>query len=142
MATKNKETDTSKLKSNKLTNPAMVNEYMQTLEHPFKAEIAAVREIIMASSEKLSERIKWAAPSFYYKHDLVTFNHRNEKAVHLVFHHIAIVQIPSELLEGDYKDRRMVYFKNMEDVRAKQVELERIMKSLVEMMDNLPDPFG
>ncbi len=131
-------TATSKRTPNKLTDEAHVNEYLQKLEHPLKAEIVAVRGIIMGSSEKLSERVKWAAPSFYYKHDLVTFNHRNQKAVHLVFHHVAITKIQSTLLEGDYKDRRMTYFESMEAVRAKQPELQRIMQELVEMMDNMP----
>ncbi|MES2704458.1 MAG: DUF1801 domain-containing protein [Bacteroidota bacterium] len=112
-----------------------VNEYMQKLEHPLKAEIEAVRSIILKADKKLAERVKWSAPSFYYKHDLATFNHRATKHVHLVFHHIAITRIPSALLEGDYKDRRMVYLKDMKDVKAKKKELDSIFKQLVRMMD-------
>lgn len=46
----------------------------------------------------------------------------------------AIVQVQSELLEGDYKDRRMTYFHNMADVEAKKAELERIMKAYVQLV--------
>lgn len=122
-----------KQKPDKPSDETLVNEYMEKLEHPLKAEMQAVREIIKASSDKLSERIKWAAPSYYYKEDLVTFNHRNQEAVHLVFHHPAIVNIESALLEGDYKDRRMTYFKTMDEIIAKQSELQRILQLLLQI---------
>ena len=118
-----------------MTDTEKVNDYLQKLEHPLKAEIETVREIIMASSDKLSERVKWAAPSFYYKLDLVTFNHRNQKVVQLVFHHASIVQIQSGLLEGNYKDRRLAHFKDMDDVLAKKTELQQIMNELVKFID-------
>src|SRR4051812_25516449 len=105
-----------------------VDAFMQLLEHPLKNEMEAVRQIIKTNS-RLSERIKWAAPSYYFdKTDLVTFNLRQAKGVMLVFHHIAIVSIKSDLLEGDYKDRRLMYFANMAEVEVKKPELERIMK--------------
>jgi uncharacterized protein YdhG (YjbR/CyaY superfamily) len=111
-----------------------VNDFLAKLEHPLKAEIEAVREILKANP-KISERVKWNAPSFFYKEDLVTFNPRAQKHVHLVFHNQAIVHINSALLEGDYKDRRMTYFYNMDDVKAKRQELENIMNELVEFMN-------
>ena len=113
-----------------------VNEYMQKLEHPLKAEIEAVRAIIVNANSKIAERIKWNAPSYYYKEDLVTFNPRTSKHVHLVFHHPTIVNIKSELLAGNYKDRRMAYFTDMEAVQANRKELEAIINKLVEFMDH------
>lgn len=114
---------------------AKVNEYMDKLEHPLKAEIELLRTIIKDANPKISERIKWNAPSYYYKEDLVTFNPRATNHVHIVFHHEAIVKIHSKLLEGDYKDRRMVYLRNMEEVKATKKELERIMNALVNFME-------
>lgn len=113
-----------------------VDEYMAELEHPLKAEINAVREIIK-SNTKIAERIKWNAPSYFYKEDLVTFNHRNQKQVHLVFHHIAITKNKSKLLEGDYKDRRMMYFSSMEDIESKEKELKSIITALVKEMEQI-----
>lgn len=113
----------------------IVNEYMHKLEHPLKPEIEALRIIIRNSNPNISERIKWNAPSYYYKEDLVTFNPRATNHVHLVFHHAAIVKIRSKLLEGDYKDRRMVYLRNMEEVAAAKKELERIMNELIDLLE-------
>jgi uncharacterized protein YdhG (YjbR/CyaY superfamily) len=110
-----------------------VNTFMQQLEHPLKAEIEAVRAIIKAN-HKIAERIKWNAPSFFYTDDLATIHVKARQHVHLIFHHPAIVKIKSTLLEGDYKDRRMMYFENMKEVKARKKELTRIIKELVELL--------
>jgi len=46
--------------------------------------------------------------------------------VHLIFHNGAILNDKSGLLEGDYPDRRMVYFSNMKDVKAKKPHLKKL----------------
>lgn len=115
--------------------PDTVNEYMNALEHPLKAELTAVREIILGANAHISERIKWNAPSFFYKEDLATFHPRNQTAVHIVFHHPAIASIQSALLEGDYKDRRMLYLRTMDDVQAHKQELASIINELVQRID-------
>lgn len=118
-----------------MTDKEKVSEYMAKLKHPLFVEIEAVRKIIKGSDKRISERIKWNAPSYYYKEDMVTFNHRNQKAVHLVFHNPAIVKIKSPLLLGDYKDRRMTYFKDLKEIKANKKELERIMTGLIKQID-------
>ena len=130
------ETKVSKKKIAVKTNETdTVVEYMQKLEHPLKNEINAVRNIINGANDKISERIKWNAPSYYYKKDLVTFNPRLEKKVHLVFHNEAITHIKSVLLVGDYKDRRMAYFANMDEINTHKSELERIMNEYIAAID-------
>ena len=120
----------------KLTDESSVQLYMDQLEHPLKAEIETLRTIIKNTDSRISERIKWNAPSYYYKKDMVTFNPKDMKRVCLVFHHAAIVKIQSDLLQGDYKDRRIVYFKDMNEVKTNQQELERIMHELMELVEN------
>jgi hypothetical protein len=123
------------MKSKKPDDSVVVQQYMDKLDHPLKTEIEAVRVIIKNANDKIAERIKWNAPSYYYIEDLVTFNHRTDKHVHLVFHHAAIVNIKSALLEGDYKDRRMTYLNSMQDVEKNAKELTRIMNQLVQIID-------
>ncbi len=132
---KNNKLVVKKDKPGKLTDADKVQEYMNGLKHPLKAEIEAVRSIIKNADKRISERIKWNAPSYYYKDDMVTFNGWATKNVHLVFHHPAIVKIKSALLEGDYKDRRMMYFTDMADVKKKAKELEKIVKELVKLQE-------
>jgi uncharacterized protein YdhG (YjbR/CyaY superfamily) len=111
-----------------------VNEFMDKLDHPFKAEVQVVRDIIKGVDKDIAEEVKWKAPSFNYKGEyLVTFNLREEKRIHLVFHNPMIARVKSELLEGDYADRRMVYFVNMQDVKANKSALEKVLKGLIKL---------
>ena len=118
----------------KPTDEEQVNDWMSKLEHPLKAEIDAVRKIIKDSNKEIHERIKWNAPSYYSTADIVTFNHRAKEHVHLIFHHPTIVKIKSVLLEGDYKDRRMLYLPDMKAVKANKKELQRIINESVQLI--------
>lgn len=116
-------------------NTAAVDLYMSDLAHPLKEEIEAVRCIIKSANGNIKEQVKWNAPSFFYREDLVTFNPRLQTAVHLVFHHPKIVNIQSPLLQGDYKDRRMMYLENMKEIIRYKSDLENIIDSLVQLID-------
>ncbi len=126
-------TASDKSVAKKVKETEQVTEYMNQLEHPLKEEINAVRAIIKNANANISERIKWNAPSYYSTVDLLTFHVRPLHKVHLIFHHEAIVKIPSPLLEGDYKDRRMMYFNNMADIEGNKEELERILNAYVDL---------
>jgi len=110
-----------------------VNAFMDKLEHPFKAEVQAVRDIIKGVNKGITEEVKWNAPSFSYKGYLVTFNLWAKQHVHLVFHNGAILEDKSGFLQGDYPDRRMAYFTNMNDVKAKQATLEKVIRKWVRL---------
>ncbi len=112
-----------------------VNDFMQQLDHPFKAEVQVVRDIIKSVHPGITEEIKWKAPSFSYKGYMVTFNLWARQHVHLVFHNGAILSHESGLLEGDYVDRRMAYFSSLEDVYLKQPALEKAIREWVSLMD-------
>lgn len=109
-----------------------VNEFMDKLEHPLKAEVQRVREIIKKVNLDVTEQIKWNAPSFSYRGEyLVTFNLRAQHHIHLVFHNPMISKVKSRLLEGDYTDRRMAYFSDEKDIQAKKTALEKALKDLI-----------
>jgi hypothetical protein len=112
-----------------------VDAFMAALDHPLKAEAQAVRAIIKSVHPGITEQVKWAAPSFSYKGYLVTFNLRMTDRLHLVFHDGAILNNEGGLLEGDYPDRRMMYFSGMDDVKAKQAALESIIREWIVIKD-------
>jgi len=111
-----------------------VDIFLKYLSHPLHAEIEAVRQIIKKANKKIAERVKWNAPSFFYVDDLATIHVKAQQHVLLIFHHPAIVKIKSRFLEGDYKDRRMMYFINMKEIKARKTELTRIVNELVAML--------
>jgi hypothetical protein len=117
----------------KLSDSEQVEQYMAALDHPMKAEIETLRGIIRGASPKLSERIKWNAPSYFYGEDIVTFGPpaRKTDEILLVFHHPSVVDIASGMLEGNYKDRRLATFKSMAEVEASREELVGILGQIV-----------
>jgi uncharacterized protein YdhG (YjbR/CyaY superfamily) len=111
-----------------------VDAFMENLDHPYKAEIQQLRKIIKGTNKEIAEQIKWNAPSYNYRGKyLVTFNLRETKRIHLVFHNPMISKIKSPLLEGEYADRRMAYFSDMKYIKARKAELVRILKQLVKL---------
>jgi uncharacterized protein YdhG (YjbR/CyaY superfamily) len=127
---------TAKAKAPRLTDEEQVKVWMNKLDIEMKPAVESVRKIIKAAGPKLSERIKWNAPSYYYKEDIVTFGPAKSKdKIILVFHHPKIVKIKSDLLQGDYKDRRLVYLNSDKEIKVAKRELERIIKESVQLID-------
>jgi hypothetical protein len=110
---------------------AGVNAQMKQLEHPLKSEVEAVRTIIKGVHPEITEQWKWNAPSFSYKGYLVTFNLWEKECVHLVFHNGAILNDQDGFLQGDYPDRRMAYFENKKDIKAKQTIVESVIREWI-----------
>ena len=115
-------------------NTAEVNEFMDRLDHPFKAEVEIMRQIIKNVDKEITEQIKWKAPSFSYRGEyLVTFNLWERKRIHLVFHNPMISKVRNEILEGDYDHRRMAYFSDRKEIEAKKTSLEKVLKDLIKL---------
>jgi hypothetical protein len=112
-----------------------VSDYMKKLKSPLKAEMEAVREIILSADDRITESIKWSAPSFFYKDNMCTFNPRATKAVTLVFHKGAIIKDDNGLLLGDAKEARTAKFKDMDDIKANAAKLKKVVKSWIKEMD-------
>ena len=130
----NKRNEPKKKKPSPISRTDKVDEYMAMLQHPLKSVAQAVREIIKGVDQDITEEVKWNAPSFSYKGEyLVTFNLREEERIHLVFHNPMIAKVKSKILEGDYKDRRMVYFADMKDIKAKKSLLEKALEDLIKL---------
>lgn len=126
----------TKARSAKPTDQQQVEEWMSKLDPSFKTAINAVRKIIKDAGPMLKERIKWNAPSYYHKEDVVTFGPTKAKdKLILVFHHPTIVKLKSPLLQGDYRDRRLVYLNSAREIKDAQDELARIIKESIALMD-------
>ncbi len=112
-----------------------VTDFIAKLDNPLKDEMSAVRNIILNASPKMTEDIKWGAPSFAYKGNMATFNPRAKQFVNLTFHTGAFIKDTTGLLEGDKKEARVARFNSMEDVQAKKESLESVVLKWIELMD-------
>jgi len=95
----------------------------------------------------ISERIKWNNPSFYYSGEMKPFDPKEYKReiivlnllknrIMLVWPSGAKLEMNTCLLEGDYKDgRRLIIFKDMDDVLSKKNELQHAIKEWISLVD-------
>lgn len=111
-------------------NPA-VDEYMEKKQHPLNKEINRVREIILATDDRVEETIKWSSPTFMYKGNIASFFMNAKKHVSLMFHKGALINDPNGLLEGDAKEGRTAKFSDMPDIDRKKSALEAVIKEWI-----------
>ena len=113
-----------------------VDHYLKSLAHPFKAEIEAVRSVILGADRRVTEGLKWNAPSFYCHEWFATFNLRAKDSVQVIFHRGAkvkpvgssrYVDDPSSVLKWITHDRCSASFRDIEDVKAKTLALKKIV---------------
>jgi hypothetical protein len=115
-----------------------VDAFMATLEHPFKAEIEALRGLILSVDPAVAEGVKWNAPSFRTTQYFATVNLRAKGGVGLVLHLGAKVREtaqtgidvpdPSGLLTWLANDRATVVFKDAPDVAARGPALVSLLR--------------
>lgn len=115
---------------------AEVDGYLEALDHPLKAEVVRLRELVLEASPAISERIKWKHPSFYSgKDDLGAFELRPRDFVRLifVFPH-GLVEDPAGIMQGSWADRRELRFTSLADVEAKADAVCSIVRDWVALL--------
>jgi uncharacterized protein YdeI (YjbR/CyaY-like superfamily) len=118
-----------------MSNTKKVEEFMSKLEHPLKAEMEAVRAIIVKANAKIEEDVKWGGPSFFYKEDFATFNPRIKNYVALIFHKGELLNIKSDFLEEATKGKVYAKFYSMEQVTTNKELIEKMVNTWIELMD-------
>lgn len=126
-----------------MKNATDVSVFMAGLDHPLKAEIETVRAIILGADKGITELVKWNAPSFRFEDDFATFNLRPVDTVQLVLHKgvkahdgdvRAEISDPSGLIRWVAKDRGVIAFSGMDDIRSKETALVSIVKQWIGQM--------
>ena len=119
---------------------AAVESFLAGLKHPLKKEIAAVREIILATDRSIGEGIKWNAPSFCTTEYFATVNLRSRDAVQLILHLGAKVRDntreislrdPAGLVKWLAKDRCMVTLGAGRDIAAHRAAFQSIVREWI-----------
>jgi len=120
-----------------------VDEFMRKLDHPLKKELEAVRAIILGASPKISEGIKWNAPSFRITEYFATINIRKEEIL-IIFHLGAKVKDnstaglkisdPTGLLEWLAKERAAVKLRDIKAIKSNRAAFENIVRQWIVYM--------
>lgn len=118
-----------------------VDDYMAGLEHPMAAQVESLRSVILGADPRVSESIKWNAPSFYIDEHFATFNLHYPDRVQIVLHTGAKVnpdarQVeiddPGELLKWPSVDRATITFSDPDDVASKTVAFASIVRQWIQ----------
>ncbi|WNG33951.1 DUF1801 domain-containing protein [Archangium violaceum] len=115
-----------------------VETFLASLEHPFKQEILALRQLILGAAPSIAEGIKWNAPSFRTSEYFATFQLRAKDGVQLILHlgakkrdtavsGIAIAD-PESLLDWLAKDRASVKFRDLKDIEARRAAFTELIR--------------
>jgi hypothetical protein len=130
-----------------LSDEEQVTLHIQKLDPVIGKIIEYLRQIILSTDKAIGERIKWNNPSFYYTGEMKPFDPKEYKKeivvfnlfkgrIMLVFPSGAKVNDTSGMLEGDYKDgRKIIIFKDMDDVKARQKALQNVIKKWLKLVD-------
>jgi uncharacterized protein YdeI (YjbR/CyaY-like superfamily) len=112
-----------------------VDEFMAKLDHPLKSELQRVREIILATDDKMTEVIKWGGPTFVYKGNLATLTPRTKRFVSLFFQTGVTISDGHGILEGDAKEVRVARFHDMKDIEEKEEALKAVVCEWIRLRD-------
>ena len=107
------------------TNP-QVDEWFQELDHPLKEEMRHARQIFLEAAERMSESIKWSAPTFEFMGNSASFQPRAKKFASLMFHRGSEIPGDHPDLEGDAPLVRIMRFQdvNVRPIRGQLCSME------------------
>ncbi len=118
-----------------------VTKFLDGLNHPLRAEIEALRLIILNSTDGLTENIKWNSPNYCFNdQDRVTMRIQPPKQIQLIFHRGAkkitqpkdkLIDDTSGLLIWKENDRAIASFKNMDEIKKTTSNLQKILNSWI-----------
>ena len=117
-----------------------VDAYLDELQHARKAEVAALRLVILSAVPDLVERIKWNAPSFGLgDDDRITMRLHPGDRLQLILHRGAKAgaddffrfEDPDRLIAWAAPDRGVVTFKDADDLAGKSAALSEILRRWV-----------
>jgi hypothetical protein len=130
----------SKKKTTRLTTDAGVETFLAAFEHPFKREVLALRQLILGVDARITEGIKWNAPSFRTSEWFATFQLRAKGEVQIILHlgakkrpELERLEIadPASLLEWLGPDRASVKFRDLEHINGTRSELVELVRQWV-----------
>lgn len=113
-----------------------VDDFINKLEHPLKDLVIQLRELILKSEPRLTEQVKWNAPSFCYNgDDRITMNLSKKEQVLLIFHLGAksrderkletIIKDPDKTLEWLSSNRAVMRFRSTADLKIFEPALKK-----------------
>jgi len=113
-----------------------VDAWFEGYTNPQKPLVEAVRRTILDADERVTETIKWQAPTFMYCGNIASFYPKSKEHVSLMFHTGASLPDPTGLLEGEGQTSRVARFLDEADLSAKTEALRGLVAAWIEAKDS------
>ena len=118
-----------------------VENFLAILDHPFKQEIVALRQIVLDADPTIAEGIKWNVPSFRTSDYFATMNLRGKAGIGVILHFgakksdISITGVaipdPDSLLKWLAKDRAIVTFLDLNEIAAQRSAFTNLIREWI-----------
>jgi hypothetical protein len=112
------------------TNPD-VDAWFTRYDNPQKELVQAVRAVMLGADDRVTETIKWQAPTFMYQGNIASFFPKATRHVSLMFHTGASLPDPDGILEGDGEVSRVVKIADAADLAAKADSLRAVVRAWI-----------
>ena len=109
-----------------------VDAWFASYDNPQKDLVQAVREVVLDTDERITEAIKWQAPTFMYRGNIASFYPRSRAHASLMFHTGASLPDPAGLLEGTGETSRVAKFADADDLSAKAEGLRALVRAWID----------
>jgi hypothetical protein len=112
-----------------------VDAWFDRYDNPQRDLVMAVRDAILDADDRVTEVVKWQAPTFVYKGNIASFYPKTKTHASLMFHRGAALDDPDGLLEGEGDVSRVARFLDADDLAAKRDALQRLIREWIALRD-------
>jgi hypothetical protein len=114
-----------------VTRSVEVDQWFENRDQPLDIGLRRARRIILRADDRVTESIKWSAPTFSFKGNIASFI-PSTNVISIMFHRGS--EIPGEhpRLEGDGKLVRTMRFADVDEVEAGRTDLEAVIRAWCE----------
>jgi hypothetical protein len=111
--------------------------FLDSLNHPLRKEIEALRNLILSSNDLLRENIKWNGPNYSWcDQDRITMRIQPPKQIQIIFHRGAkklqqpqnrLINDETNFLNWKENDRAVVSFKSFDEIENSKTILQKVV---------------
>ncbi len=112
-----------------------VDAWFETYDNPMKAVVQRIRTLVLGADTRISECIKWQAPTFTYRGNLASFYPRSREHASLMFHTGAHIPGTHPRLEGTGDTSRVMKIGSVKEANAAKGDLERLVRAWCDSKD-------
>ncbi|WP_084631223.1 DUF1801 domain-containing protein [Demequina aestuarii] len=115
-----------------------VDQWMGHYDNPMKDVVQRIRQILLASDDRVSECLKWSTPTFVYKGNIASFFPKSTHYATLMFHQGALIPGHFPSLVGSGPEARAMKIVSIAEAEEHRDEINALIKAWIEWKDMNP----